>query len=809
VCGEPGIGKSRLVRELRDRVVAESSIAMQAYASPLFQGTALRPIVEMIERWLGLSRAVSDEEKIATLRAALESAGVSNPEAVPLLTAALAIPVEGASAPLALSPQKQRQATFDLLVQWLHALSKQRGALFVVEDAHWADPSTIEFLGRLIEQEPPGHLMILVTHRPEFIPPWRSEKLSLMNLERLSLDETRQLIRAVLKDRFLASEIEEQVVSKADGIPLYAEEITKSVLESQASLSNGRKSTSPTSVPVPTTVTDSFVARLDRLGGEGKATAQLAATLGRSFSFDLLHAVSGQNEATVRRELDRLVSSQLLYRSRSSLGDSYTFKHALIQDAAYDSLLRRTRQTYHEQIANILSERFSSLAQAQPELLARHYGGADMASEAIAKWIIAGQQAIARSAYLEALSSFRSALEQLAKLSPSRERDRLEVDLRTALGVALISAYGYSAKEVEENYGRTSELCEQLGDVPPAVLYYVWGVHLVRSDRVATARLARVFETLTETSKDPEILRVAYAALGGRAFWLGRYEESRRFCARALTYCDFDEYRLQREAFHVTPAFEIYLYMRLYIPWCDELTGFPERARSGWRGAVEFAERVRSPFALAMALSYSAWGEHDFSSVPATREMAARQVALAAEHGFPFWLSTGMTMLGWAEAHAGNVEGGIEQIDRGLTLLRNVGGYVLYPLQMTCLAQANLLAGRLDAALQIANENLAFCEGKLSEHHIPVLLRVRGDIHFSMENRDAAERDYARSLELAREQRAPWLELETATAMARLMRKTGRGAEGRTVLAPAYSQFTEGFDLPALVEARHLLDELS
>jgi class 3 adenylate cyclase/tetratricopeptide (TPR) repeat protein len=811
ICGEPGIGKSRLVRVLHDHVSSATSIVMQAYGSPLFQGTALRPILEMIERWLCLSRAGSREDKLAILRSEMERVDIWNDEGLSLLATALAIPTDGVALPLALSPQKQRQATFELLIKWLHALTKQFGVLFVVEDAHWADPSTMEFLGLAMDREPPGRLMILVTHRPDFNLPWNSSNLHRMTLERMSREDTQRIVRAVLDDRFLPNEIQEQVLAKADGIPLYAEEITKAVLESQVSPAGGRssKGAPAEALPMPSTVTDSFVARLDRLGGEGKATAQLAATIGRSFTFDVLHAVSGMDEALLRQELDRLVSSELLYRSRSSIGDSYTFKHALIQDAAYGSLLRRTRQTYHRQIANILSERFSALGNTQPELLARHYGGADMASEAITKWIAAGQQAIARSAYLEALSSFRGALEQLAKLSPSGERDRTEVELRTTFGVALISTYGYSAKEVEENYGRAAELCERLGDVPPAVLYYVWGVHLVRSDREATSRLARVFESLANTSTDPEILRVAYAALGCRAFWLGRYDESRRHCAKALQYCDFDDSRLQREAFHATPAFEIYLYMRLYIPWCDVLTGFPERARSGWQGAVDFAERVRSPFAMAMALSYAAWGEHDFGGVSSANEMAVRQVALAAEHGFPFWVSMGTAMLGWAGAKTGLADVAIPQIEGALMLLRNIGGFLVCPLQLTCLAEVNLIAGKLDDALRVANENFTFCEDKLSEHHLPVLYRVRGNIHVARGDRSAGESDYRQSLALAHEQGAKWIELESGTALTRLLRNEGRAAEGRALLASTYSQFTEGFEFPALAEARQLLAELS
>jgi class 3 adenylate cyclase/tetratricopeptide (TPR) repeat protein len=811
VGGEPGIGKSRLVRVVRERLEAEDVIALECYSSPSFQGTAFHPVLEMIERQLGFTRETSASQRFAKLKAELGRVHLEAPETVGLLASLLSIPTGEGAAPVALSPPKLRQATFDVLIAWLHAVAAERPTLFIVEDLHWADPSTLELLALLVDRAPPGPLMVLLTHRAEFALPWSSPRLAKINLSRMPHAEAQQIIAAVMKDKPLPKEVVNELLAQADGVPLYIEEITKQVLESgqlRPADSSGDAMPSSSRLPIPPAVQDSLTARLDRLG-TGKAVVQLAATVGRSFRFELLQAVSGTDEGPLRGELDRLVGSGLMFRSGILPNETYTFKHALIQDAAYASLLRSARQTYHRRIAGVLTDSFSELADAQPELLAQHYVRAGMAAQAIANWIRAGQQAIARSAYSEALSGFRSALEQLATLPASTERDRLEVEVRSTFGVALISTRGYAAPEVEENYARAGELCEGLGNLSPAVLYGVWGVHLVRSDAEATARLARLLEGLATTSKDPTALLMAYSSLGVRAFWCAQYGNARDLFTKAWApYHDAQGASGKIAALGAALGFEGYLYPLLYLVCCDAFEGFPDRAQTRWCEAMELAEMTQNPYAIAMVLAFGSALAMDLKDLDRAKKLGSRLIGIAAENGFHFWLALAHTSIGSADAREGKLEAGIAQINSGLTLLRTIGGFLVYPVEQTRLAEAYLLSGRLDEALATANEMLAFCDGKLAIHYVPVALRIRGDILAALGERDAAEQDYRRSLAMAREQGAKLFELQTSIGLARLLRDTNRSDDARSLLSPIHAYFTEGLDLPDLKTAQTLLGEL-
>lgn len=820
LCGEPGIGKSRLVRTLREKVSSEQGIVLECYGSPIFQGTALHPVLEMIEGQLGFTRETSPHDKLGRLRAAMEHLHVQAPETVALLAALLSIPADDSVPPVALSPQKQRQASFDALAASLHALTTQQPVLFVFEDLHWADPSTMEFLGLLIERPPPGPLMLLQTHRPEFVPPWKSARIAPLSLYRMPPVETRQLLRAVLRDTSLPEAVEEEVLTKAEGVPLYLEEIAKATLESPTQRPAERSldlAPSSTPMPIPATVRDSLTARLDRLGS-GKTVVQIGAVLGRTFSLELLQAASGIDEAVLRDELDRLVTSELLCRGTPPADDTYSFKHALIQDAAYASLLRVTRQAYHRQIALALSERFPEIADAQPEVLAHHYTEALMAPEAVGKWALVGQRALARSAYLEAIDAFGRALRLLATISESNERDRSEIELRCALGSALVLTLGYAAQEVEENYARASFLCEKVGDSPLAGLYGIWAVHLVRSDLGATARFAELFEGLAVTSADPLTPILAYGSLGVRAFYLANYGQAQELFVNALgcpnerngqsSTQGIEQQQLDALVKRLQ-SIEAYLYPIVYSAWSSIIQGLVGQAHESLHRALDLAESTRNPYALALVLAFVAVVARDSNDVDRLREVCARVIALSLENGFPFWLSTANALLGWAEVKSGNVDAGLKQAEMGVATIHNIGCFVVYPYYKSCLAEALLLAGRPAEALAAIDEALSFSEGKLASNYVPVMLRLKADILATRGDLDEAERNYRLSLSTLREQGAKLFELQTSIGLARLLRRTHRVDEARAVLGPISGSFGDGAPLLDVDAARALLVELS
>jgi class 3 adenylate cyclase/tetratricopeptide (TPR) repeat protein len=800
--GEAGIGKSRLVWVLRERLAAEPSLALECTCSPSFRGSALHPVREMIERHLGFTPDVDTTGRLANLRAEVDRLRLG-PEALPLLASFLSLTTGDDLAAAGLSPARQRQATFDTLIAWLYAMAVEQPVLLVVEDVHWADPSTLQLLSLLVERAPASPLLTILTHRPEFVCPWSSPRVAALHLPRIPPAEARQILDAVTRGRSLPRESVQEVLTKADGVPLFLEEIAKAVLDTGSMRPEAGAgldlAPSSTVLPIPATVRDSLTARLDRLG-TGKAIVQLASMLGRTFSFDVLQAVSDLDEKPLRMELDRLEASELLFRGGTPPHHTYTFKHALIQDTAYASVLRSARSQYHRRIAKVLTERFPDVADAQPELLAQHFARAGMVDEAIAKWLAAGQRAIARSAYLEARSSLQNALEQLESMPPSRDRDRLELELRLSLGVALVSTYGYSAKEVEDNYVRAGGLCERIGDTPPEVLDGVWAVHLVRSDREETARLAMLFAALIAKSEDVEAKRMAYAALGVRAFYSADYAQALELFRRAL---------LLPEPSHIdaTSPVQSYLYALLYSGMCHAVVGHDQEAQTKISRALAFAQKAENPYSVAMALSFSAWFAHDRGDVEATADFARQQLDIAVKCEFPFWVGLALTHLGWADARAGRVNEGIGQIESGSTMLHYMGAFVVSPYPKACLIEAYLLAGRLDDALATVDEALAFSEGKLAQNYVPMLIAYKGGILASRGDRVAGEEHYRRSIATLHGQGATMMELKVSLALARLLRESGRGSEARSLLETAGALFGDA-EFPELKTARSLLAEL-
>jgi predicted ATPase len=526
--GEAGIGKSRLVMALKEHVAGAPHTRLECRCSPYYQGSALYPIVELSQRVLQFGRDEAPAAKFQKIKAGLERYDLAQPDTVALWTALLSVPHVDCYPPLNLTPQRQKQKTLAAIVALLLAQAAEQPVLFIVEDVHWVDPSTLEFLTLLIDQGPAVRILTLLTCRPEFHAPWdfRTHLIPL-TLTRLPRPQVPQMIVRVTGDKALPPEVVEQIVAKTDGVPLFVEELTKMVLESGL-LREGEERYELTGplppLAIPATLHDSLMARLDRLATV-KDVAQLGATIGRTFTYELLQAVSPLDAAVLQQGLRQLVEAELVYQRGLPPQATYTFKHALIQDAAYQSLLRSTRQQYHQRIAQVLEAQFPEMAETQPELLAQHYTAADCTEQAVVYWQQAGQRALERSAYQEAIQHLTHGLTLLSTLPETPARAQQELNLQIALGPALMNTKGQAAPEVERAYARTRELCQQVGDTPQLfpVLWGLWSFHHTGGKLQTARELGEHLLSLSHRIQDSSLRLEAHRALGGTLVYLGEF----------------------------------------------------------------------------------------------------------------------------------------------------------------------------------------------------------------------------------------------------------------------------------------------
>jgi class 3 adenylate cyclase/tetratricopeptide (TPR) repeat protein len=743
VSGEPGIGKSRLTRVVRDWIEREGALVVTCYCSSYFQSTALWPIADMLNRWLSVDGA-SPERKLTRLRDELAALGLTSNDVLSRIASLLSLSVPDAPSPAVTTPQKERQATFEALLDWLMRLTMVRPVFWVVEDLHWVDPSTLEFLSLVAQRPPPGPLMTVLTHRPESTVIWAGPRHTALPLGRLDRHYAEEVLSSVAGDQTLPDETVAKLLDRADGVPLYLEEITKAFVESS---SRATETASSRAGVVPESLQDSLSARLDRLGS-GKIVAQLAATIGRTFDFELLSALAGRPDDELRAELDRLVAADILHRRGSAPNETFIFKHALIQDAAYASLLRRVRQQYHLRIVDALKSHFPSDAGAQPELLAHHYAGAGRAQEAINHWLLAAQRAMARSAFSEAINLLSLALGELGNVAVASERDRMEIDLRSALGLAWISTKGWAAPEVEENYARLQRLCESLGSVPTQVLYGVWGVQLVRGDRDGATRLAAMFRARAQTD-DLRARVTSENVLGVFSFYLGDHREAAEHfrAARALM-------QQAPELFELKPGtpdhgVDARMYADLYLAFCLQNMGALSEARSVWRDIFSLLESTQNPFLIATALGFGmviAAAEND---VPETAALAQRLTGICVAYEFHYWLAMARCAGGWARATETGGAEGTPEIIQGLATFQYLGAFLIHPYWAACLGDAQLLRGDLDGAFATVEGALAVLKDRLCQGHAPRLLFLRGEIQRRRGAIDAAIRDYESAIERA------------------------------------------------------------
>jgi TOMM system kinase/cyclase fusion protein len=811
--GEVGIGKSRLVQEVKTHVAGEPHAQLECWCWPYYQNSAFYPVIDLLQRVLQLQREDSSKEKLDKLEATLAHFHMSQPDIVPLLASLLVLPLPERYPPLMLDAQQQRQKTLEALLTILLTLAANQPVLLIVEDLHWVDPSTLELLTLLIDHVATARILMLLTSRPEFRPPWGFRAhVTPVTLSRLPRAQAGAMVAHVAGNKALPAEVHQQLVIKTDGVPLFVEELTKMVLES--GLLREREDRYELADPlsplaIPTTLRDSLEARLDRLAGV-KEVAQLGAILGREFSYELLQAISPLDEPTLQHGLSQLVEAELLYRGGLPPQVTYTFKHALIQEAAYQSLLKRTRQEYHERAAQVLAERFPETVDMQPELLAHHFTEAGLSGPAVGYWWRAGQRGIQRSAYVEAISHLTKGLELLNTLPDSSERTLQELTLQTTLGPALMATKGYGAPEVQHAYDRARELCRHVGETPQLfpVLRGLSTFYIVRAESQTAHELAEELLRLAQSAQDPAMLVEAYSMLGTTSFFLGEIASARVHLEQGVALYDPQQHR--SHAFlevGTDPGVLCFIYAA-HVLW---LLGYPDQALTKSHEALTLARDLSHPFSLAYALDFAALLHRLRREQQAAQEWAEAAMTLSTTQGFPLWLAIGMILRGGALAEQGQGSAGMAQIREGLAAFQATGAEVGRPYFLALLAEAYGRGGQAEERLSILDEALAAVQKTGERWCEAELYRLKGELVLGRFSKDYAEAEtcFRQALDIAHHQQAKSLELRAAMSLSHLRRQQGKRDEAGQLLAPVYSWFTEGFDTADLQQAKALLDEVS
>jgi class 3 adenylate cyclase/predicted ATPase len=796
--GEPGIGKSRLADMMREWLADERPTVLDARGSAYSQSSAFYAAIDLVEHLLELDGNAAETVTPEALEAAADRYGLARGDVVPWLAGLLSVRCDEGYAQPALSPQTRKQRTLDAVHRVFVAASAVRPLCLIVEDLHWIDPSTLELLTLLAEHGAAARIFMLLTARPEFVVPWSPQAhVTHITLNRLTRRQSIAMVERLTGGRALPPEVLTHVIAKTDGIPLFVEELTKAVLESDLLRDKGDHyelvSTLP-SLTIPATLQDSLTARLDRLGS-AKGVAQVAAVLGREFTYELLHTVAGLADTALRRGVEQLVAAELVHDVHDAPVRTYSFKHALVQDAAYHSLLRSTRQRYHRRTAEVLVERFPAVSATEPELVAHHFTEAGLADSAITYWQRAGQRAVERSANVEAIGHMQKAPELVGTRPDTAERSLAELELQTTLGSVLMAVDGYAAPEVERAYDRARELCEQLGDESKlfSTLRGLWGVHVVRANLRRALELGQQCLTLAQRAPRP-IARVwAHYALGMTLFQLGRPAEARPHLQDALAAYDRDKRPTQRAL--QDPGVACLSYTANVL-WHH---GYADQARRTSREAIALARTLDHPFTLAYALVLAAVNCQFCHEVDEMETLVEAASALSSEHGITYFVAWAPILHGWTLAARGKIDEGIAEQRRGIDAYVATGAALALPYFLVLLADSHRLGGQTQEGLSVLTEAQALVNRTDERWVEPEIKRLRGELLLD-------EQLLRQALDAATHQQQTLLALRAALSLGRLHRAQGRADEARVLVGDLYRGFTEGFDTRDLREASAFLE---
>jgi len=804
ISAEPGVGKSRLAEALAERIGGGPHVRLRCFCSPHQQDSALYPVIAQLERASGFAHEDAPAARLLKLEALLAQSSATDEE-IALIAGLLSLATGERYRLPEMSAQRRKEKTLQALLVQSERISAQQPVLVIYEDVHWIDPTSLELLTLSVERKSVSVLLV-ATFRPEFQPPWTGQPhVTTLALTRLDRHDTAAMVANIAGNRVLPPDIVREIAERTDGVPLFVEELTKAVLEAGA---QGATAISPVPHPalsVPATLHASLMARLDRLGAAAKDVAQTGAAIGREFAHELLASVADLPEPQLREALDRLTSSGLLFVRGTPPQSSYLFKHALVQDAAYGTLLRGRRQQLHARIAASLEDRFSEIALAQPALLARHAAEAGLAEKAVGYWLQAGQQALARSATTEAAAQLRKGLDVLAGLPDGPWRRQQELDLHIALRPALAATKGFSAAEVGATLARARALAEQI-DRPEYLVPLSlgqWGFHLLRSEHKLALPLAAQLEKIGEARNDVTAQLLGRRAHGVTRCYLGEFVAARTLLERCLGLSD-----PAHRSIGAGMSYDPYAAILAELAVALAHLGYIDQARSRLDEALSEARRLRHAHTLALALAYANWIE-SITCSPELQRHAEELLALSSEHGFPLYSGLATAYRGRSLSALGQAQEGLALLARGLAALRATGTVARTPMLLMWLAEAHAMLGQPVEGLNCLAEAAQIIETTDERLHEAELHRLRGDLLNATGDRSAAQRNYRQALAIAERQSAKLWQLRASTSLARLRRDQGKVADAQALLAPVYDWFTEGFDAPDLQQARVVLQALA
>ncbi len=809
--GEPGIGKSRITRALQNRLMSDAHTPLSYFCSPHHQSSALYPNIMQITRAANIESDDSPEAKIDKLQSLLLQSRAALAQEMPLFAALLSIP-SGNRYPLPeMTPQRRKERTLMALLAHLKRLAARQPVLAVYEDLHWIDPTSLELLSLVIEQLAHERVLLLATARAEFTPPWPDHRhVSTLSLNRFGHSESEALIAGVTKGKTLPPEVRDQIVTRTDGVPLFIEELTKTVLESGLLRDTGDHYELRGPLPplaIPSTLHASLLARLDRLATV-KDVAQIASVIGREFSYALIAAAAVVAEKDLNAALAQLVAAELIYQRGVPPDATYQFKHALVQDAAYSTLPRGPRQMLHARVAQALEDTSPDLAETRPQVIAHHFSEAGLGERATHYWQRAGELALRRSSVNEAIMHFSSGLRVLEAIVKKPEARRRELELRLGLGTALNIAYGASAPAVAEHYGRALTLAREFG-VDKQLFRALWGSWYTKITTGQTGPalgLANEMVDVGEQLADESLILEAHHSRWANSHVSGLIDATLADTERGIALYREDRHRAHAYEYGGHDTGVCAHAHRAVTLW---IAGFPGQAEQASMAALALGDRLEHPPSLAHAAWWSATLRQLLRQPQACRELAEMAMRIAAEQGSRIFVMCPL-LLGWVQSVEGDAAQGLQRMNEAIATKRDRVYRFYYDYELSVFAEALLKAGEAKRAKEVIDEALNFINASGNCLFAAEITRLKG-IHLASSGAGMtgeAEACLLRAIETAERQGALAFALRAAMSLAQGWHSLGRRGEAWQLLARIYQRFTEGFETPDLRDARALLSSL-
>jgi len=806
ISGIPGIGKSRIVHELKARIESDSHFCLTIQCSPHCMQTALFPVIQLVQRLSGLTNEEPDGAKLDKIKKLLSLATSQADEALPFVAEMMSIPIASRYQRPALTAKQMKVQILSALVELLRGLSTKRPIYCLFEDIQWIDPSTQELLDLMVSQIDKSRILLVATHRPEYQPQSHGNVRGL-TVNRLKRRDAVEMTRLALGDRTISTGAVARIIDESDSIPLFVEELALGAVDSE-SASSRRRTDSGASWSVPESLRDSLAARLDRVPA-ARNVAQAAAVIGREFSHDMLLRITSVDEAELDSAIEHLKQNEIIRVIESRPSTRYAFKHALVRDVAYESLLKSSRREIHAKIATVVEKENPEIVSGRPELLAYHYSLAGDAEMAVRYWMLGGHRARARSANLEASAQYQKALELLASLPETPERRATELDIQLSLGGCFIALHGYSSEDTRRAFESACRLSDELGDRRKELqaIFGLWGHFWMRAQHDRAIGLGEMLLAKADQLRDLMALIVGWRCLGSTLFTLGDFVRARDHLDRAVA---LGQQSITEES-SLTYAVDPRIAAQLLLAWDLWILGYPEQALRNVLQAHSQVTQRDDAYTAAFACYVTSAVQLLRGEAQASLASAEQSLALSREHHINLYALYSRFGRGCALAKLGQLEQAMVEIGGGIEEARRINLGYMRGFMLGWLATIQAESGEPEMALSTLDEALAQTSDVTGRAWEAELFRLRGDVLLAARPDAAgeAEQDYISAIMVARKQSARSLELRAATSLARLLRTQGKNDEARGELAPVFDWFTEGFDTVDLKRAKALLEALA